>query len=217
LGEREKIRQALESHPELINARDNTGWGPIQWATFIGRDDIARWLLARGSDPGYDANHVMGPVHVACAWDQPDALQVLLEKNPDVNARGPGGWTPIFWCALTGRSKLMETLLKRGADVTMKDDYGRSALHIAAARNHLGTVATLIGGGAVVNQIAPGESSTPLHMAAERGHLAVCDCLIFNGANLALKDKDGRTALELAQKNRHHLLARAIRKHSKEG
>ena len=93
VGEREKIRQAMERQPEWFNIRDHTGWGPIQWATFIGRDDIVKWLLARGADTGYDSTHVMGPLHVACAWNQPEALIALLEKEPDVNASGPGGWT----------------------------------------------------------------------------------------------------------------------------
>ncbi|MBT9588329.1 ankyrin repeat domain-containing protein [bacterium] len=216
-GDREVLRQALERHPELVNARDNTGWGPIQWATFIGREDIVRWLLARGADPGYDSGLAMGALHVACAWDRPEALFALLEKDPDVNAKGPGGWTPLFWCCLTGQTRLLEHLLKKGADVNRVDDRGCTALHVAASNNRLKALAALLGAGAQVNaQEARGQASA-LHMAAERGHLGVCDCLIFNGADLTLRDVARQTPLDLALKNHHALLTRAMRKHLQDG
>lgn len=217
MGEREKLRRSLEKHPEWINARDKTGWGPIQWATFIGREDIVRLLLNRGADPGYDSSYVMGPLHVACAWNRPEAMFALLEKDPDVSASGPGGWTPAFWCALTGQNRLLEHLLRRGAKVQDADDQGRTALHVAASNNHLRVVAALLGAGADVNCQATRGGETPLHLAAERGHLAICECLIFNKAQLALKDEAGQTALELAEQNGHKLVARAIRRHMHEG
>ncbi len=217
MGEREKLRRSLEKHPEWINARDKTGWGPIQWATFIGREDIVRLLLARGADPGYDSSYVMGPLHVACAWNRPEALFALLEKDPDVGASGPGGWTPAFWCALTGQNRLLEHLLRRGARVEDTDDQGRTALHVAASNNHLRVVAVLLGAGADVNAQASRGGETPLHLAAERGHLAVCECLVFNKAQLAVKDEAGQTPLELAEQNGHKLVARAIRRHMHEG
>lgn len=217
LGKREKIREALEKQPSLLNARDLTGWGPLQWATFIGRDDIVRWLLERGADAGYDSSHAMGPLHVACAWEQTDCLFLLLEKSFDVNASGPGGWTPLFWCTLNGQQRLVEVLLKRGCDVTRRDDQNRTVLHLAASNNQIKMVAAVIGAGADVNAQEASLGSSPLHLAAERGHLAVCDCLIYNGASLKLKDKAGRTPLDLASKNHHKLLVRIMRKHLQAG
>lgn len=217
MDDREKIRQALERHPEWVNARDNTGWGPIQWATFMGRHDIVSWLLARGADPGYDSSHAMGPLHVACAWDRADAMFVLLDKDPDVNATGPGSWTPVFWCAMTGQARLLESLLKRGAEVNAVDDNGLSPLHIAATHGHLKVAASLLGAGARVDSPGGHSGLTPLHLAAERGHLDVSNCLIFNGAQLSLKDSAGQTPLDLAEKNRHRLLVRTMRRHLQEG
>lgn len=215
--EREALRQALEKAPELIHGRDNTGWGPIQWAIFIGRNDIVRWLLSRGADPGYDSSVAMGPLHVACAWDRAESLYALLERDPDVNASGPGGWTPVFWCSLNGHVRLLENLIKRGANVNHLDELGRTPLHIAAANDRLKAVAALIGAGARVNAREPRGGATALHHAAERGYLAVCDCLIYNKADLSLKDAAGQTPLDLASNNSHKLLSRAMRKHLREG
>jgi len=217
LGEREKLRRSLDKHPEWLNARDKTGWGPIQWATFIGREDIVRLLLNRGADPGFDSTYVMGPLHVACAWNRPEAMFALLEKDPDVSTSGPGGWTPAFWCSFTGQHRLLEHLLRRGANIHETDDQGRTALHVAAARNHLRVVATLLGAGADVNARGARGGETPLHLASERGHLAISECLIFNKALFEMKDETGQTPLELAESNGHQLLARAIKKHMQEG
>lgn len=216
-GEREVLRRTLERRPDLINARDNTGWGPIQWATFIGREDIVRWLLARGADPGYDSSLVMGPVHVACAWDRPEALYALLEREPDLNAQGPGGWSPLFWCCLNGHSRLVEGLLKKGADPGLRDENGLTPLHVAATHNRLQAVAALLGAGAPVNAVEARAGASALHLAAARGYLAICDCLVYNQADLRLRDAGGQTPLDLAQRNQHRLLVRALQKHQKEG
>ncbi|MBT9586499.1 ankyrin repeat domain-containing protein [bacterium] len=215
-ADREKIRSTLEAHPEWVNARDNTGWGPIQWSVFIGREDILGWLLNRGADPGYDSDRVMGPVHVACAWNRQDALLKLLEKNPDVNARGPGGWTPLFWCCNTGQHRLMDTLIKRGAKVNLFDDYQRTPLHLCTMRNHMHAVVALVGAGADVNAL-DSSGQTALHMAAERGHLAICNCLVFNGGQLNMPDKKGMTPLQLARKNKHKLLVKSLQTHLNQG
>lgn len=132
-------------------------------------------------------------------------------------ASGPGGWTPLFWCCLNGHVRLLENLLKRGANVNHLDNLGRTPLHVAAANNRLKAVAALIGGGAAVNAREPRAGASALHHAAERGYLAVCDCLIYNRADLSLKDVAGQTPLDLASKNSHKLLARAMRKHLREG
>ena len=216
-GQRERIRQLLEQFPTWVRAHDNTGWGPLQWATFLGRDDLVRWLIGKGADPNHCQPGVMTPLHVACAWGRRESLLEILDSGADLKERGPYGWTAVFWCAQSGRSQLLELLIKRGAEVNLRDDKGRTPLHVAAIAGHLNAVASLIGAGAAVNAKDRDRNRTALHWAAVRGHLAVCECLVFNGADMRLPDADEMTALDLAQQGRYRLLTRILKRHLQAG
>lgn len=47
---------------------------------------------------------------------------------------------------------------------------------------------------------------TPLHLAASEGHLKVADVLLSNGADVSLKDQEGRNTLDLAIDHGHELV-----------
>ncbi|MBS2040152.1 ankyrin repeat domain-containing protein [bacterium] len=215
-GEREKLRQTLEKFPLWMNARDATGWGPLHWATFVGRDDIVRWLLQKGAEVSRPEDRVH-PLHVAAAWGKRESLLELLDAGADLNARDPRGWTPLFWCAFAGKTKLMEALIKRGADVNLRDDHGRTPLHVAAEAGHLSTVAALVGSGARLTAKESAQGRNPLHLAAVRGNLAVCECLVYNQGDLSARDEGGKNPVELARDGQHRLLHRVLRRLTRAG
>ena len=215
-GEREKLRQTLEKFPLWMNARDATGWGPLHWATFVGREDIVRWLLQKGAVVSRPEDRVT-PVHVAAAWGKRESLLELVDAGADVNARDPRGWTPVFWCAYSGKTKLLEALVKRGADVNLRDDHGRTPLHIAAEQGYLSTVAALVGSGARQSVKESQTGRSPLHLAAQRGNLAVCECLVFNQGDLAARDQGGKNPVELARDGQHRLLYRVLTRLTRAG
>ena len=209
-GEREKLRQTLEKFPLWMNARDATGWGPLHWASFVGREDIIRWLITKGAEVNRPEDSVSA-LHVAAAWGKRECVLELLEAGAELNVKDPQGWTPLFWCAYSGRNKLLEVLIKRGADVNVRDDHGRTPLHIAAEQGHLGAVATLVGSGSVVMAKEAGGSS-PLHLAAQKGNLAVCECLVFNQGDLNARDGQGKNPIEIARQRQHRLVHRVLRR-----
>ncbi len=214
-GEREKLRQTLEKFPLWMNARDSTGWGPLHWAAFVGREDIIRWLISKGAEVNRPEDPVSA-LHIAAAWGKRECVLELLEAGADLNVKDPKGWTPVFWCAFSGRHKLLEVLIKRGADVNVRDDHGKTPLHIAAEQGHLAAVATLVGSGAVV-MAKEADGASPLHLAARRGNLAVCECLVFNQGDLNARDGQGKNAIELARHHQHRLLHRVLRRLQRAG
>ena len=215
-GEREKLRQTLEKFPLWMKARDATGWGPLHWATFVGRDDIVRWLLQKGAEISRPEDRV-SPLHVAAAWGKRESLLELMDAGGDFNARDPRGWTPVFWCAFAGKTKILETMIKRGADINLRDDHGRTPLHIAAEQGHLGVVAALVGSGARLSAKDAESGRSPLHLAARRGNLAVCECLVYNQGDLSARDEGGKNPVDLAREGHHRLLHRVLRRLTKAG
>ena len=104
-----------------------------------------------------------------------EVVKLLLEKGANVNAKTPSGWTALTWAAWNGSSdvvkllegrvaaktlmdaaclgdlKLLQQLIKKGADVNMKTLEERTPLMGAARRGHLDVVKALIALGADVN------------------------------------------------------------------
>jgi ankyrin repeat protein len=112
----------------------------------------------------------------------------------------------------------MEPLMKRGADVNAKDCDGVTVLMHAMGNRNLSAVAMLLEKGAKVNA-RDSQGRTPLMYAVERAvhdpirlygqpdrseeakarYLELIRYLLDKGADPALKDKNGATALSLAR------------------
>jgi ankyrin repeat protein len=56
---------------------------------------------------------------------QAEAIEWLLDRGVDVNARPCWGTTALHWAAIHGKLAAVETLLRRGADVDIQDEIYR--------------------------------------------------------------------------------------------
>ena len=73
------------------------------------------------------------------------AVQALLAKGADVNAKTRGGGTALFAASQNGHLDVVQALLANGADVNIKDSNGRTALD--AAERHADVRALLMQAG----------------------------------------------------------------------
>jgi hypothetical protein len=114
------------------------------------------------------------------------------------------GATPLMRAAKAGDAVLMTVLLDKGADPNRTMKNGTTALMITASRPGRGTSAeqtmaalgVLVDHGADVNA-ATTDGATALHQAVGRGD-DIVKFLAEKGARLDVKDKFGRTALDVA-------------------
>ena len=88
--------------------------------------------------------------------------------------------TVIHYAALSGSQSRIELLLKRGADITIKDAYNRTVLHFAAQSGNLKLVQWLVEQGLNVKKKAE-LKRTSLHFAAESGNLKLVQWLVDQG------------------------------------
>ncbi len=85
--------------------------------------------------------------------------------------------------------------------VNMKDEIGRSPLHIAVISGHLAVVNVLIKAGAEVNAAERFKNLTPLHYAALYNFPKIMLFLLSRGAVVNACDNDGNSALHYAAAN----------------
>ena len=95
--------------------------------------------------------------------------------------------------------------------INATDQYGRTALILAARYGHTTTAEKLIQAKANVNHTNNDGGWTALHRAAWNGHAAVADLLLKANANPAAVDNNGRTTAQHAEQEGHPELAQRLR------
>jgi len=108
------------------------------------------------------------------------------------------GWGPLHSAASIGNLECVQALLSAGADVTKKNEGGRTPLHYAASKGHAHLIPVLLQKGASINA-KDSTGSTALHRAAGTAKLAAVKALLGSGkADLTAEDKEGSTAVLVA-------------------
>ena len=61
-------------------------------------------------------------------------VKLLLDRGPNVNAKGPDGYTALMEAARYGRFEITELLLERGADAAAKPLRAKQLTHLQKKR-----------------------------------------------------------------------------------
>jgi ankyrin repeat protein len=135
----------------------------------------------------------------------------LLKADADVKIhRDSTNTTPLMYAAAFLDAKMIQILLKNGAKLEMKDSNGGTALSRAAnscgvcgcdTNEEAGLV--LIKQGANVDA-RDNKGNTPLMLLAmdpDEGAVEMAKALLAKGAHANLKNKDSKTALQIARKS----------------
>ena len=64
-------------------------------------------------------------------------VNALLSNKADVNLPGTSGWTPLMMAVFKGDIALVRRLISKGADLSAKDEKGKTASDYARERSAL--------------------------------------------------------------------------------
>jgi len=85
-------------------------------------------------------------------------------------------------------------MVEQGVDINIRNNFGDSLIHIAAAQGDQAAVHWLWQHGADINA-RNNSGSSPLHRAAMNGHKFIANWLVEHGADTKARNNDGDTAL----------------------
>lgn len=185
-GDVAALEKMLAENPGLANARDDRGNSLLLIATYVGRHEMVRGLLARGARPNFLE---------ACAVGLTEDVRRQLRENPSAARQwAPDGWTPLHLAAFFGHRETAAALLDAGADVRALSRNGEANLPINAAaagpraERRPEIVRLLIDRGSPVDGRGSPSAHAPLHEAAYNGDVALVRLLLERGADRTLRN-----------------------------
>ena len=110
----------------------------IEYQIFL--DFIAEGISPKEETVFYDGNFL----HTTAKWDNVLITKYLVEElNYNINAIGGDGQTPLIKTVINNSKNMLEYLLSKGADKTIKDDSGKTALDYATESGNADFIALL--------------------------------------------------------------------------
>lgn len=142
----------------------------------------------RHASPRVCDDHGMTSLHLSAERDRMPVSMLLLDRGASIEARSDGGRTPLHLAARSATAPMVEMLLERGkADPNAETSKGRTPLHYAASKA----------------------------VDGDEERREVLRVLRDWGADPTIKDGDGETARDVAQKREHWDAAATLRRAEK--
>jgi ankyrin repeat protein len=186
----------------------------------IKRDDATaiQSLLRRGFDANTPSPAVEAGLYLALMEPSLKAAQVLINwPQTKVETRNAADESPLMMAALKGQLEIAKELIARDADVNKP---GWAPLHYAATHGHIAVMQLLLDNDAYIDAESPNKT-TPLMMAASYGTAEAVKLLLDAGADPTLKNIQGLSAIDFAQRNSRKdvadLIAGAVRSQQPKG
>lgn len=171
----------------------------LMWASAEGHVEIAEELINAGAD--VNARNAQGAT----------ALLFAVENVPTANPREapPPGFpgrrgnddkkpkpkqVPIV-ARVTGHLDIIRKLIAHGADISVRNSFDETLLHMAARKAQDGLVREFLVRGIEINAKSRGFQETALHIAAKEDHAPVVKQLCDLGANVEARSRFGWTPL----------------------
>ncbi|XP_024119411.1 dynein heavy chain 12, axonemal isoform X1 [Oryzias melastigma] len=150
---------------------------PLFTAIRLGRADLVKLLLSRGSSVNREGCHGRRPLHEAAKLGNLGLVELLLGAGAQPDPRSHYGLTPLALAAQGGHREVVEALLLKGADVFSQAKDESSILYEASSSGDPGVIRLLLDRGADAN-VPIHSGHMPIHRISHRGHLQALRMII---------------------------------------
>jgi ankyrin repeat protein len=145
---------------------------------------VAEVLIKWGADINIRGQGLVTPLHLATESGEAEMVQLLVRHGADPNIPDSDGLTAFHHSVACGYMEVAIFLLgSGGANPSLRDLFGRTALHLAVQQKQDRMVQFLIDGGAQADA-RDYTDMAPLHLAAVVSNTASAQILLENGADI---------------------------------
>ena len=123
------FRMLLDTQGVDLNAQVRNGDNALMIASYKGNLPAVQALIDKGAEVNKKG---WTPLHYAAAAGSNEIVQLLLNKSAYIDAESPNKTTPTMMAARAGHIMTVKLLLDEGADATLKNELGMTAIDFAA-------------------------------------------------------------------------------------
>lgn len=179
-------------HSSDLWPRNCVGDTALHYAAEAGSIECMRALLHYGADARVKNGFGETPLLKAVQGDSngyvrfipplgQSCVNLLLQQRVEVNTTDQHGSTPLIEAALISSFRGVRSLVEAGADLDAQDRDGQTPLHLVIQNRH------------------PNDSYGMVSPVERAEYLALIGLLLDRGADITIRDKTGKTALQIAE------------------
>lgn len=131
-GQRDAVKELL-AHGAKLEMRDRGGSTALHWGVLCPNLNMIDDLLDSGADTmAVDYNGWSALMRIAAVGGNRHAAEKLLRHSPQlIDFRDKDGKTALMTAVVNGHMELVHLLIEKGADITIKNEYGKTAYDMA--------------------------------------------------------------------------------------
>lgn len=187
--------ELLLANGASLGAKNREGRTVLQESARRGMLKVSGWLIKKGADPNTRDNLGRTPLFDA-VQSGPELVRLLLAAGASVNLRDSTGSTAAHAAATTPNQATVDQLVSAGADLFAENSSGVTPA-VLALKGTPDTWRIFFSTKNINSQNNQGQ--TALHLAALGGvPVPAVQYLVSLGADLQIRNKDGKTAGEVA-------------------
>ena len=210
-------KQVLSVHGSIRQSRMPTSSSNQTEVKKTDKDDIYNLMVNPPPCPpdiNYRERYPM--INAVLENNMEDVEKYLNIDAANIDDKDSNEWTGLMHAVCRGYKRMVELLLKRGADTNTQIKSAQNPLALACYHGHECIVLILLQNAVNLDagEQAPQKYSA-LHMACHRGHERIVKLLLRCGANVDAKDKKDETPLDKAVFFKHKTIVKMMLTHKK--
>jgi uncharacterized protein len=205
-GKYEEVQSYLEQGASC-DYIDSQEWSVLMHAVHQGNIDIVRRLVECGANINYANRKGFSVSLVACRYERHEILKYLIKREVNITINDHTCYDCMSYAAGGSKSDNLKLLVEIGADINSRDCDGITPLMMASWF----TTQAILDLGADINATGnAGNTATMLSII--EGNEPKFKILLKNSPNLAIINKRGDSALDLAIKHDRKNILATLRK-----
>ncbi len=197
-GNFELVKKLVAQNSDRLNSTDGPqGRTPLHCAIRGKKYEIAMWLIDLGADVNAKDQNGASVLNYASYWGLKDIVILLMNKGAVVKEDiSKYKYTPLQMAVMGNNVDIAKILIDNG--VVANSEAGVPSILIATGRQYLEMTKLLLDSGADPNTRHPLNNNTSLHSAAAAGNVELIKLFLSAGADVSLKNNQGKSALRIA-------------------